>query len=183
MRRNAAPAVSARLAASLLCLCAAPALAGDAALFDFIGFSEDGRLFRLRGIRHPGRLGLRLFHHLSSSISSPTNGSPARPFHTQAPEADGDRPLATRARRCRWPSPRPNSTTSPSRPRPKRCGSMAPARATARHAAFAYGPFAQRRQCPEPDAHHHAGRVDRRLRRPTGTQPVGFTLSARLRRR
>jgi len=45
MRPSVAPAVSVRLAASLFCLCAAPALAGDAAAIDPIGFSEDGRYF------------------------------------------------------------------------------------------------------------------------------------------
>lgn len=45
MRRNAVPAASARLAASLLLFSAGPALAGDAAAFDPIGFSEDGRYF------------------------------------------------------------------------------------------------------------------------------------------
>lgn len=45
MRLNVVPAASARLAASLLLLSAAPALAGDAANFDPIGFSEDGRYF------------------------------------------------------------------------------------------------------------------------------------------
>jgi predicted secreted protein len=45
MRRNVVPAASARLAASLLLFSAAPALAGDAAAFDPIGFSEDGRYF------------------------------------------------------------------------------------------------------------------------------------------
>ena len=45
MRLNVVPAVSALLAASLLLLSAAPALAGDAANFDPIGFSEDGRYF------------------------------------------------------------------------------------------------------------------------------------------
>ena len=45
MRLNVVPAASARLAASLILLCAPPALAGDAAAFDPIGFSEDGRYF------------------------------------------------------------------------------------------------------------------------------------------
>src|SRR4051812_44181294 len=45
MRLNVVLAASARLAASLLLLTAAPALAGDAAQFDPIGFSEDGRYF------------------------------------------------------------------------------------------------------------------------------------------
>jgi len=45
MRLNVVLAASARLAASLLVLSAAPALAGDAANFDPIGFSEDGRYF------------------------------------------------------------------------------------------------------------------------------------------
>lgn len=45
MRLNVVPAASARLAASLLLISAAPALAGDAAQFDPIGFSEDGRYF------------------------------------------------------------------------------------------------------------------------------------------
>lgn len=45
MRLNVVPAASARLAASLLLLSAAPAIAGDAANFDPIGFSEDGRYF------------------------------------------------------------------------------------------------------------------------------------------
>jgi predicted secreted protein len=45
MRLNVVPAASARLAASLLVLCAAPAFAGDAANFDPIGFSADGRYF------------------------------------------------------------------------------------------------------------------------------------------
>lgn len=45
MRLNVVPAASALLAASLLLLSAAPAQAGDAANFDPIGFSEDGRYF------------------------------------------------------------------------------------------------------------------------------------------
>ncbi len=45
MRLNVVPAASALLAASLLLLSAAPAMAGDAANFDPIGFSEDGRYF------------------------------------------------------------------------------------------------------------------------------------------
>lgn len=46
MRRNVVPAASARLAASLgFALLAAPALAGDAAAIDPIGFSADGRYF------------------------------------------------------------------------------------------------------------------------------------------
>jgi predicted secreted protein len=44
MRLNVVPAASALLAASLF-FSAAPALAGDAANFDPIGFSEDGRFF------------------------------------------------------------------------------------------------------------------------------------------
>lgn len=45
MRLNVVPAASALLAASLLALSVAPAIAGDAANFDPIGFSEDGRTF------------------------------------------------------------------------------------------------------------------------------------------
>ena len=45
MRLNVVPAASALLAASLTLFSAAPALAGDAAQFDPIGFSEDGRYF------------------------------------------------------------------------------------------------------------------------------------------
>lgn len=45
MRLNVVPAASALLAASLIALSAAPALAGDAAKLDPIGFSEDGRFF------------------------------------------------------------------------------------------------------------------------------------------
>ena len=48
MRRNGVLAASARLAASclaLLTLAAVPALAGDRALIDFIGYSEDGQYF------------------------------------------------------------------------------------------------------------------------------------------
>ena len=45
MRLNVVLAASARLAASLVAFAAAPALAGDAAQFDPIGFSEDGRYF------------------------------------------------------------------------------------------------------------------------------------------
>ena len=45
MRLNVVPAASALLAASLFTLAAAPALAGDAANFDPMGFSEDGRYF------------------------------------------------------------------------------------------------------------------------------------------
>lgn len=45
MRLNVVPAASARLAVSLILFSAAPALAGDTAAFDPIGFSEDGRLF------------------------------------------------------------------------------------------------------------------------------------------
>ena len=47
MRRDAVTAVSVRLAASgaLCVLMAEPALAGDRALIDFIGYSEDGRYF------------------------------------------------------------------------------------------------------------------------------------------
>lgn len=46
MIRNAAHMVSARLAASAMALLlAAPAMAGDRALIDFIGFSEDGQYF------------------------------------------------------------------------------------------------------------------------------------------
>jgi predicted secreted protein len=45
MQRNVGRAASARLAASLLLCSAAPALAGDAAAFDPIGFSADGRYF------------------------------------------------------------------------------------------------------------------------------------------
>jgi predicted secreted protein len=47
MRRNVVRAVSARLAASLagLILLLAPALAGDRALIDFIGYSADGKYF------------------------------------------------------------------------------------------------------------------------------------------
>lgn len=46
MKRNVVPAASARLAASLgLLLLASPALAGDAAAIDPIGFSADGRYF------------------------------------------------------------------------------------------------------------------------------------------
>jgi len=45
MRLNVVPAASALLAASLTLFSVAPALAGDAAQFDPIGFSEDGRYF------------------------------------------------------------------------------------------------------------------------------------------
>jgi len=45
MRLNVVPAASALLAASLTLFSTAPALAGDAAQFDPIGFSEDGRYF------------------------------------------------------------------------------------------------------------------------------------------
>lgn len=47
MRRNAVLAASVRLAASLLALAglAAPVVAGDRALIDFIGYSEDGQYF------------------------------------------------------------------------------------------------------------------------------------------
>ena len=45
MRLNVVLAASALLAASLTLFAAAPALAGDAANFDPIGFSEDGRYF------------------------------------------------------------------------------------------------------------------------------------------
>ncbi len=47
MTRNVVRAASARLAASLAALAAlaAPALAGDRALIDFIGYSEDGQYF------------------------------------------------------------------------------------------------------------------------------------------
>jgi len=48
MRPNVGPAVMARRAASLLllgALVAPPAVAGDRALIDFVGFSEDGRYF------------------------------------------------------------------------------------------------------------------------------------------
>ena len=45
MRLNVVPAASALLAASLLLFSTAPAQAGDAANFDPIGFSEDGRYF------------------------------------------------------------------------------------------------------------------------------------------
>lgn len=46
MKRNVVPAASARLAASLgFALLASPALAGDAAAIDPIGFSGDGRYF------------------------------------------------------------------------------------------------------------------------------------------
>lgn len=46
MRQHVAPAVSARLAASLaVALLASPALAGDAAAIDALGFSADGRYF------------------------------------------------------------------------------------------------------------------------------------------
>jgi len=45
MRLNVVPAASVRLAVSLLLISAAPALAGDAATFNPLGFSEDGRFF------------------------------------------------------------------------------------------------------------------------------------------
>ena len=45
MQLNVVLAASARLAASLIAFSAAPAFAGDAAAFDPIGFSEDGRYF------------------------------------------------------------------------------------------------------------------------------------------
>lgn len=94
MRRNAAPAVSALLAASLLSLSAAPALAGDAALADFIGFSEDGQTFAFEeyGIQDGSGFAYSTIYVVDLVGDKWVAGSP---FHTQAPEADGDRPLAT----------------------------------------------------------------------------------------
>ena len=52
MRQHVAPAVSARLAASLaVALLASPALAGDAAAIDALGFSADGRYFAYEELR------------------------------------------------------------------------------------------------------------------------------------
>jgi predicted secreted protein len=93
MRRSAAPAVSALLAASLLCLCAAPALAGDAALADFIGFSEDGQTFAFEqyGVQDGSGFAYSTILVVDLIADKWVAGSP---FRTQAPEENADRPLA-----------------------------------------------------------------------------------------
>ncbi len=93
MKRSAAPAVSALLAASLLSLFAAPALAGDAALADFIGFSEDGQTFAFEqyGIQDGSGFAYSTIFVVDLVADKWVAGSP---FHAQAPEAEGDRPLA-----------------------------------------------------------------------------------------
>lgn len=88
-------AALARLAASLLWLMmlALPALAGDRALIDFIGYSDDGKYFAFEeyGVQDGSGFAYSSVYVVDLVADKWMYGSP---FHAQADDAHGDRPLA-----------------------------------------------------------------------------------------
>jgi predicted secreted protein len=94
MRRFAAKAALARLAASLigLLLLAMPALAGDRALIDFLGYSEDGKYFAFEeyGVQDGSGFAYSDIYVVDLVADKWMYGSP---FHARADES-WDRPLA-----------------------------------------------------------------------------------------
>jgi predicted secreted protein len=93
MKRSAAPAVLVLLAASLPGVATLPAFAGDAALADFIGFSEDLHTFAFEeyGVQDGSGFAYSTIYVVDLNADKWVGGSP---FHSQAPEDEGDRPLA-----------------------------------------------------------------------------------------
>ncbi|MEQ1769340.1 MAG: DUF2259 domain-containing protein [Devosia sp.] len=100
MRPIADPAVLARLAASAvlaLCALASPALAGDRALFNAIGYSEDGRYFAFEeyGVQDGSGFAYSTVYIVDLPADKWVTGTP---FHAQAADETSDAPLAkTRA--------------------------------------------------------------------------------------
>ena len=82
MTRNVVPQVSARLAASFagLMMLSVPALAGDRALIDFIGFSEDGQYFAFEefGVQDGSGFPYSNIYVLDVSADKWVDGSPIR---------------------------------------------------------------------------------------------------------
>lgn len=81
MTRNVVRMVSGRLAASAVTLMlAAPAMAGDRALIDFIGFSEDGQYFAFEefGVQDGSGFPYSNIYVLDVSADSWVDGTPVR---------------------------------------------------------------------------------------------------------
>jgi predicted secreted protein len=82
MKRHVVAAASVRLAASLagLALMAVPALAGDRALIDFIGFSEDGQYFAFEefGVQDGSGFPFSTIYVLDVAADKWADGSPVR---------------------------------------------------------------------------------------------------------
>ena len=92
MRLNVVPAASALLAASLLILSAAPALAGDAAIPAFIGYSADGHYFAFEefGVQDGSGFAYSNIYVVDLPADTWVNGSP---FRSQAGDQSPDQPL------------------------------------------------------------------------------------------
>lgn len=94
MKRSAAPAVLVLLAASLSGVATLPAFAGDAALADFIGFSQDLHTFAFEeyGVQDGSGFAYSTIYVVDLVADKWIAGSP---FHTHSPEEEGDRPLTS----------------------------------------------------------------------------------------
>lgn len=95
MARNVAKAALVRLAGSLaaLLMLAMPAVAGDRAVIDFIGYSADGKYFAFEefGVQDGSGFAYSDVYVVDLVADKWMYGSP---FHAQADDANWDRPLA-----------------------------------------------------------------------------------------
>lgn len=117
MTRNVVQAVSARLAASFfgLLLLLSPALAGDRALINFIGFSEDGKHFAFEeyGVQDGSGFAYSSIYVIDLANDMWTYGTP---FDARAPEDAPDTPLSvvrTQALERAQESLKPRKVTQP----------------------------------------------------------------------